>query len=240
MRLSQPATWEIFVPSTGRTVSESSDHSLVRSWMESAPNEIGDHEGARKFRVSLDNFEPTKDCVISQLYRGISFSDDQVPTRYKMGPPSRGECKDGGRYHTANNPVLYLSESQEGVKREREAWEATGVPFVQKYQLLLNQLKIADFTGLGSKDFLTHVFLWAERCDKDKYGPDSYAFSQAVASLVSEKFDGMRVPGVRGDADSTYSNVVLFNPHEPEGRWKDWLDPSDPFLLEGSDPTVNV
>jgi hypothetical protein len=40
-----------------------------------------------------------------------------------------------------------------------------------------------------------------------------------VAAIVAEHFDGMVVPGVRGDRHQTYANVVLFRPLD---RWRDW------------------
>ena len=237
--LSQAAAWEIFVPSTGRTVAESPHHLLVMNWAKSAPSKMASHEGAKTLRESLDNFEPSKESSVEELYRGISFAEGKTPSREEMGPPPIDQCRSGGRYHTAGNAVLYLSDSIEGVRRERDAWGATGNAYIQKYQLLLNRLKIADFTAVDKEHFLAHVFLWAERCNYQD-GSDSYDFSQIVARLVSEKFDGMVVPGVRGVAGSTYSNIVLFKPHEPEGRWMEWLEDSEPFPLDSGENSIGL
>jgi hypothetical protein len=53
-------------------------------------------------------------------------------------------------------------------------------------------------------------------------GDPTFAFSQFVAALVSDGFDGMRVPGVRGTDAVRYTNVVMFS-HE---RWLEWIDTS--------------
>jgi len=60
---------------------------------------------------------------------------------------------------------------------------------------------------------VNQVFAKAEDC-KTPEGSESYAFSQLVGELVSEQFDGMRIPGVRGTSGSRHSNVVVFRPHE--------------------------
>jgi hypothetical protein len=47
-----------------------------------------------------------------------------------------------------------------------------------------------------------------------------------VADRVAKLFDGMIVPGVRGDESFRYFNIVVFCPNE---RWRSWL-------TEGSNP----
>ena len=50
------------------------------------------------------------------------------------------------------------------------------------------------------------------------------------AQIVAERFDGMAVPGVRGNGSQGYSNIVIFR---PSGRWRTWLcRKKDPYELE--------
>jgi len=92
-------------------------------------------------------------------------------------------------------------------------------------------------------DLLNHVFWWTETASPDCGA--QFVFSQFVAGRVASavaaghandgcnalsrcsippvacgRFDGMLVPGVRGDQSTRYDNVVLFRPHD---RWQDWL-----------------
>src|SRR5262249_50623254 len=55
--------------------------------------------------------------------------------------------------------------------------------------------------------------------------PDNYIFSQTVGDLVSEYFDGMRIPGVRGVPGAHYKNVVLFR---QLSEWPNWTHPAEP------------
>ena len=99
-------------------------------------------------------------------------------------------------------------------------------------------LRIADLTDIPADHFVAAVFSQAESCKVAGRGPDSYLFSQVVAEIVSTRFDGMRIPGVRGESDFHYSNVVVFSPHP---AWPTWLVPgSDPYRLDLSGPVRPV
>jgi hypothetical protein len=53
-------------------------------------------------------------------------------------------------------------------------------------------------------------------------------FSQTVAEIVARRFDGMNAPGVHGDKNFSYRNIVLFRPHP---TWRDWVQASSsPYL----------
>ena len=101
--------------------------------------------------------------------------------------------------------------------------------YVQRYSLPVDKLRIADFTDLSADDFITAVFSHAEECEVNGYTKPGYTFSQVVGRLVSEKFSGMRVPGVHGERAHRYSNIVVFRP-EPD--WRKWVESdSAPFRL---------
>ena len=164
-------------------------------------------------------------CRGGQLtcYRGRSFCEPSIPTSSDMGPPPSGS-KVCGRYNYDGQIVLYLSCSSEGVDREmREDRQSI---WIQSYTLQLDHLRIADFRPLidakqipgDFDDLLNHVFWWTETASPDCGA--QFVFSQFVAGRVASAFDGMLVPGVRGDRSTRYDNVVLFRPHD---RWQDWL-----------------
>ena len=64
---------------------------------------------------------------------------------------------------------------------------------------------------------LNHAFWWAEIANKED--GTKFLFSQFVAGGVANLFDGMIVPGVRGDDSTRYDNIVIFRPD----RWRDWF-----------------
>ena len=75
--------------------------------------------------------------------------------------------------------------------------------------------------------FVNQVFWFAETPVSGS--SDDYEFSQFVAQVVSRRFEGMIVPGVRGDKSFRYNNVVIFEP----GNWKRWLGPRpNPYFID--------
>src|SRR3954469_14349513 len=62
-----------------------------------------------------------------------------------MGPPPQNGNVGEGRYNRADQHVLYLSESVEGVRQEQAAWNVKGIPYSQEYCIPVQQLRIADF-----------------------------------------------------------------------------------------------
>ena len=83
---------------------------------------------------------------------------------------------------------------------------------------------IDSLSGVDLSDTSIHAALQlafdrAERLDTP------YETSQKLADVVrSLGIDGMIVPGVRGNPDHHYRNVVLFNC----GDWEKWVDTSHP------------
>jgi hypothetical protein len=134
-----------------------------------------------------------------------------------MGPPPVGVASEG-RYNRSGEVVLYLCESDAGLARESIAGD--GPLWSQPFILPTYKLAIADFSSLGADDFASKVFWFAELAGNEGVA-QHLRFSQLVASLVGQRFDGMRIPGVRGSDDVRYSNVVVFR---AESSWPDWLE----------------
>lgn len=234
IRAGQSVSFSIWRHNTGRDIHESEWWAPVNGWAKLPTFEkMMRHELANRFRKYVEDKTPKTGDPLS-VFRGRGIKDGTVPNSKQMGPPpTDGHVEDDGRYNKAGKAVLYLSSTDDGVRREQDAWNVEGVPYVQEFVLPLDGLRIADFTDHGD-DFINTVFDNAERCKVSGFDINNYLFSQTVAEIVATKFDGMMVPGVRGDADSHYTNVVIFDPHEPKDRWHGWLHESDPRPLDDS------
>ncbi len=161
------------------------------------------------------------------LFRGrdIQESEQRPPTVEQMGPLPLNCIPREGRYHRKGKRVLYLADSEDGVRREMEVWHTKGTPYVIRIEVPLTSLRIVDFSNWPTDHLITAVFARAETCNVGQRGPTNYIFSQAVGELVSERFDGMRIPGVRGTPGAHYKNIVLFRRLED---WSNWANPANP------------
>ena len=178
------------------------------------------------FRVLIAS-APCLSCDSLVLFRGqgIQESEPRPPTIERMGPlPPNGIPREG-RYHREGERVLYLADSEAGVRREMQAWHTTGTPYVIRIEVPLTSLRVADFSNWPIDHLITAVFARAEMCKVAQRGPANYIFSQAVGELVSGRFDGMRIPGVRGAPGAHYKNIVLFRRLE---NWPNWVNPANP------------
>ncbi|MFY9610318.1 MAG: RES family NAD+ phosphorylase [Blastocatellia bacterium] len=150
-----------------------------------------------------------------RCFRGVAFPEGLVPEPSNMGPPPDRRMAAPGRYNAEGHRVLYLSGSLDGVTREVKP--GLNNTWLQSYTLRCDRLRIADFRP-PVKPLVNHVFWWTETASEDR--GTRFLFSQFVADLVEQFFDGMIVPGVRGDGSLQYFNVVVFRPNE---YWRDWL-----------------
>jgi hypothetical protein len=200
---------------TGRVSTGDADGLLADQWSgQGSSLRLRYHRGAKRFRELLKRVALADGSALV-CYRGRE-NDGRVRGWEDMGPPHARRTRNGGRYNRPWRPVLYLCDSEEGVRREM-----SGNLCFQEYRLPLDQLRIADLASPALHNFLRSAFDLAE-CAKvpGRAGPDSYRFGQLLASLVSRAgFDGMIVPGVHGDPNLLYRNIVLFR---PRGRWKSW------------------
>lgn len=232
IRLSCHAVWHALHGNTGRSVRGDAGYRFATEWAAvETHEELLQHPAAEEFKT----FMPDAMCLAESddlvFFRGRCV-DGPAPTADQMGPPPLEFARSEGRYHKPGEAVLYLSDSEDGVRRELANWQSDGAQYLQRFRLPLGALRIADFSSavVPSDHFVAQVFSKAEECKIAGRGPDSYLFSQTVAALVKEAgFDGMRIPGVRGEPGAHYNNVVVFQPHP---KWPDWLEPgSVPYVM---------
>jgi RES domain-containing protein len=166
---------------------------------------------------------PVSDSFID-VFRGRDMRGC-TPTSAEMGPPPVKSAI-AGRYNTAGNPVLYCSSSEDGVKRELN--EPNVELWCQKFRIDVAVCRIADFrvSAYPEKHIFNNLFWFAELAGAEGY--PSQVLSRFVANLVSQKFDGMLVPGIQGDVTVQYQNLILFNPLR---HWQQYLLPIPPYRL---------
>lgn len=210
---------------TGRFVHADALYGAVQSWAHSPTREVLQ---AHTLASELNDAVAAMPLLIAEpllAFRGrVHPFLNERPTREEMGPPLPTRTP-GGRYNFDGSSVLYLCGSREGVRRElahldRSIW-------VQEFAIPTGAVRLVDLSISTPAAALVNAVLWfAELSGAPGY--PSVLFSQFVASLVSQLFDGMVVPGVRGDEHSKYVNIIVFDPRE---RWSAWLSPEEPQPL---------
>ncbi len=199
---------------TGRRIEANELHAKVESWSKSI--DPASHKLARDFRVALTHVVPCHEREIIS-YRGRRFKNGEVPSWQQMGPPPEISCVEG-RYNQPQKPALYLCENIKAVMRE--PIKGNDPLWVQKYLLPMKSLKIGDFRTERSREFISQVLWFAEHAG-EATNTCSFSFSQFIAKLVMEKFDGMLVPGVRGSSEFRYYNIVILRRLD---EWETWVD----------------
>ena len=194
----------------------------------SLPNRdaILNHQVAEDFRDLLASVPCLSgDDLVLFRGRGIRESEQRPPTIEQMGPLPLHRIPREGRYHREGERVLYLADSEDGVRREMEAWHTEGTSYCIRIEVPITSLRLADFSNWPADHLITAVFSRAETFNVGQRGPANYVFSQVVGQLVSEQFDGMRIPGVRGAPGAHYRNIVLFRQLTD---WPSWVNPANP------------
>ncbi len=215
---------------TGRQVGLEQVEQHARTWA-ALPSgaEMLKHSLASEFRQLLGSKAPLAGSGLV-LFRGQGMEGEGIaPSMRRMGPVPNDCVAKEGRYHCKGDRALYLADSEEGVRREMEAWHTVGTAYVIRVDIPLTSLRIADFSNCPPDHLFTAVFAQAEICNIPGRGPANYIFSQTIGRLVSERFDGMQIPGVRGAPGAHYNNVVLFHHLDDWGTWTSVTNP--PYRL---------
>lgn len=211
---------------TGRTTNfetpENHDQeTLAKQWAESKnKDEFLSHPAAEKFRSMIREI-PLINSTTLVCYRGCYRRSDMLPRPlpHHFGPPPP-ELTEAGRYNYAGEPVLYLCTTAYGVAYEKhEDCKSIKDLFCQEYILDISRLNLADFSHPSLDNFIQIVFDYAENGLRGgNVDRGDYIFSQIVGAIVKQcGFSGMSVPGVRGNPERLYQNIVIFN---PEAIWE--------------------
>jgi len=208
---------------TNRVVSGDAENSLTGhpAITCTTPAEIRSHPQYEQFERAVPLVPALPGSALT-CFRGV--------THVTLGRPPCAEdfcplpTTSEGRFNRAGEPVLYLSNCEEGVRREVRT---RGPVWVQQFILPLgDRLRIADFADLPERHPVNQAMWFAELAGHE-HGPKSFLFGQLVADHAARFFDGMFVRGVHGP-DPHYRNVVVFRPLT--SPWRSWLH-GDPWLL---------
>jgi hypothetical protein len=202
---------------TGREIDVEKGHALARQWLES-------HETSRECPLDIETRFLTslasaiEGTLEGPLFRGRFFKESPNSV-FEFGPPP-AELTRRGRYNDAGHPVLYLCSSPSGVVRElgpsRPGWSV----WFQRFRLP-SELKILDARRLSDDSFASAVF-WVIESSRNRSEGDPPRLGTRVAELIALRYDGMVVPGVRGEPGDLYSNAIIFRPGD---RWKGYVEP---------------
>jgi hypothetical protein len=198
-------------PYTGRSVDVDSAYGPARAWMDAF--EAGDPGHLvleKQFRAAVASATVAR--FSDTAFRGLKFQ--AAPTSHDFGPPRTAR---GGRYNAQGISVLYLCSSEFGVVQEVGRPPAGRSLWIQRFTAL-GSLAFFDARTLSDDSFAAGVF-WVIEQQRDRTkGPSP--LGARVGEIVGETFDGMIVPGVRGDTQ-LYSNIILFRPQD---RWRTLVD----------------
>ena len=209
---------------TGRRIQADSVHARVQAWAMSAVHEGSDTELEFVNALSTVHRLAPSELVCFRGQRRFPLGHSPQPE--DMGPPPTGKAL-AGRYNGHGHSLLYLCETEQGVMQEPIS--GTGPLWVQRFMLPTDTLEIADLRPGRAEEFVNQVFWFAEHAGEAPIHC-RLEFSQRVASLVAKKFDGMMIPGVRGDESHRYANIVVLR---RISEWSSWLDPeSRPSMHE--------
>jgi hypothetical protein len=207
--------------STGRSITATDAYGEISTWANSFDLLLDGREEGRVQQLLRDC--PVLGGYDLHCFRGRTF-DSTSPPSSDMGPPPSDVATDG-RYNQRGQSVLYLCTVKAAV--EKELHGASNI-WIQEFRIPIQSMRIADLRQLNDSesDLLNQVMWHAELAGTTGYA--TIQFSQYVACLVSSHFDGMLVPGVRGDDTLRYDNLVVFRPRE---AWRAWLGSDAPTRL---------
>jgi len=193
---------------TGRSIDVEGGYVAAKAWVESyeaSPQERPDLE-----RLLLTSLHLAPETIFdAPVFRG-RFLSEPPSSLDEFGPPPEHTRR--GRYNAEEIPVLYLCSTRAGVIRElgpspvgRELW-------IRQFRIL-PELWMADARELPIDSLAAAVFWLIE------HGQDRCKFpriGERIGHLISCDYDGLIVPGVRGEPTELYWNAVVFR---PANRW---------------------
>ena len=166
------------------------------------------------------------------LYRGISLESFEKHGLVRIGPSSKPK---NNRYSKEGEIALYLISESKFIAKELNLDEW----MEQHYKVNLPDIRIADITQMNHEldNSIGLAFHMSERGvtnsgyeiekELNKRGKSKHLYSQLLARFFKRRgWQGLLMPGVRGDKGANYSNLVLFMPLAQ--RWDEWTV-GDPY-----------
>jgi hypothetical protein len=202
---------------TGRSIDVEGRYPEAKNWVENFENS---HEEALELeRELLESLGlAAAEAFETPLFRGRSLSRPPCSS-YDFGPPPPDQARPG-RYNADGVPALYLCSSVYGVMRELGLPPGGRKVWVQRFRVP-PEYRIADARELAIDSLAAAVF-WLIESGRDLASLPPL-LGQRLGQIIAAKFDGLVVPGVRGEPNELYSNVVIFKPGD---RWLRLVDES--------------
>lgn len=203
---------------TGRSIDVEGRYPDAKSWLQNYEHSPeGDY---RELEQTLLDELPVATDTSVELFRGRWLNGDPSPDDF--APPRDGGR--GNRYNDVGVPALYLCSSTGGVKLELA--DRRGKRLWMLSFRLPACLRLACARQLPV-DSLAAALFWLIESARD---PDARPrLGHRVGALLARDFDGLLVPGVRGELEQ-YWNAVLFRPVD---RWSQWVaEDAEPESVE--------
>jgi hypothetical protein len=202
---------------TGRSIDVEGGYPEAKKWLEDYETSSGEClELERQLLQSLGLAAAY--TLEAPLFRGRFFSSP--PDSFQdFGPPPPDKAR-RGRYNTEGIPVLYLCSSVCGVVRELGTPPLGCKLWIQRFQIL-PELRMADARELAIDSLAAAVF-WLIESGRDR-SLSPPRLGERVGQLIGAEYDGLIVPGVRGEPNELYWNAVIFR---PDDRWLQLVDRS--------------
>jgi hypothetical protein len=187
---------------TGRCIIVGPNSNRAKRWVESY----------EEFPTPKPYFEQELlDClsrgvVDDVVYRGRTFKG--IPKSFlEFGPPPPDKAK-RERYNDNGVPVHYLCSSREGIKSEFLTIPDGERLWIQRFRIKPTAI-LADAQKLMADSFAAAVFWFIEHGRDRDHRP---LLGPRIGDLVRFEYDGLLVPGVRGNDSQLYFNIVLLSP----------------------------
>jgi len=200
---------------TGRSIDVEGGYAEAKKWLENY--EASQEKNPELEQKLLENLVPVAGAIYNEtLFRGLFFITSPKSAE-DFGPPPLHLAK-RGRYNREGVQVLYLCSSAKGVMRELGMPLAGQKLWIQRFRLLPH-MQLADARELPMDSLAAAVF-WLIESGRDRASQPPH-LGERVGQILSVKYDGLIVPGVRGEPNELYHNVVIFHPRD---RWIELLD----------------
>jgi hypothetical protein len=196
---------------TGRSIDVEAGYRDAKKWLDSYETSGGENPQLERQLFQAVRTVPSNTFSVP-LFRGRFLSRPPNSPEEFGSPPSASVRR--GRYNAAGVAALYLCSSVNGVKRELGTPPPSCTLWIQRFQIV-PELRMADARELPIDSFAAAVF-WLIESGRDR-SLTPPRLSERVGQIIGAEYDGLVVPGVRGEPNELYWNAVVFR---PEDRWR--------------------
>ncbi len=193
---------------TGRSIDVEGGYRNAKKWLDSYETSGGEDSQLEQQLLQALRMVPSN-TFAAPLFRG-RFLSRPPNSLEEFGPPPSGSAS-RGRYNAAGVPALYLCSSVNGVERELGTPPPGCTLWIQRFQIV-PELRMADARELPIDSFAAAVF-WLIESGRDR-SLTPPRLGRRFGQIIGTEYDGLVVPGVRGEPNELYWNAVVFRPED--------------------------